>query len=87
MSPDAYRSLAMTIFDQADRLEALAGLDLPVLVVVGVEDGPFVDPSARMAATIPGATFEVIPAAGHSPQFENTDAWWAVLTRFLKELS
>jgi pimeloyl-ACP methyl ester carboxylesterase len=87
MSPDAYRSLAMTIFDQADRLEALAGLDLPVLVVVGEEDGPFVDPSGRMAAIIPGATYEVIPAAGHSPQFENPGAWWAVLARFLKELS
>jgi pimeloyl-ACP methyl ester carboxylesterase len=25
----------------------------------------------------------VIPDAGHSPQFENPDAWWAALTEFL----
>ena len=48
-APDAYRSLAMTMFDQADRLEALSRLDLPVLVMVGEEDLPFVEASRRMA--------------------------------------
>jgi pimeloyl-ACP methyl ester carboxylesterase len=86
-APDAYRSMAMAAFDQPDRLEALRHLDLPVLVVVGEQDVPFVEPSRRMAAAIPGAVGEVIPDAGHSPQFENPDAWWAVLARFLHGLS
>jgi pimeloyl-ACP methyl ester carboxylesterase len=86
-APDAYRSMAMAAFDQSDRLEALRHLDLPVLVLVGEQDVPFLEPSRRMAATIPEAVGEVIPDAGHSPQFENPDAWWAALARFLHELS
>jgi pimeloyl-ACP methyl ester carboxylesterase len=39
-----------------------------------------------MAATIPGASLTVIPDAGHSPQFENPQAWWAALTGFLDGL-
>jgi pimeloyl-ACP methyl ester carboxylesterase len=83
-APDAYRSIALAAFDQPDRLEALAGLDLPVLVLVGEQDVPFLESSRRMAATIPGAVGEVIPNAGHSPQFENPEAWWAALVRFLE---
>ena len=56
----------------ADRLDRLATLPLalPVLVMVGAEDAPFLDPSEQMAATIPDAALAVIPDAGHSPQFE-----------------
>ena len=36
-----------------------------------------------MAATIPGARLVVIPDAGHSPQFENPDAWRAAMLEFL----
>lgn len=68
--------------DRLDRLEALPS-SLPVLVIVGEEDVPFLDPSERMAATIPGASLSVIPEAGHSPQFENPGAWWSALSGFL----
>ena len=34
-----------------------------------------------MAEAIPERALAVIPDAGHSPQFENTDAWWKALTR------
>jgi pimeloyl-ACP methyl ester carboxylesterase len=85
-APDAYRALAMAAFDQSDRLDELAGLDVPVLVIVGEQDIPFVEPSRRMAATIPGAVVEVIPDAGHSPQFENPEAWWVALAGFLHGL-
>jgi len=33
---------------QADRLDALAGLDVPVLVIVGEQDARFLAPSQRM---------------------------------------
>jgi pimeloyl-ACP methyl ester carboxylesterase len=87
MAPDAYRSLAMTMFDQPDRLERLRTLDLPVLVLVGEQDGPFRAHSERLATAIRGAVHVVVPDAGHSPQFENPDAWWASLTRFLEEIA
>lgn len=68
-----------------DTIEDLAKLprDLPVLVIVGEQDKPFVGPSRRMADTIPGASLAVIPDAGHSPQFESPDAWWTALGGFL----
>ena len=56
---------------------------LPTLVMVGEQDRPLVGPSERMAATIPGACLVVIPDAGHSPQFENPESWWAALSGFL----
>ena len=77
------------IATQADRLDALAaGLTgVPVLVVVGEQDSPFVPHADRMAAAIPGARLAVITDAGHSPQFENPDEWFAVLRGFLGELA
>ncbi len=47
------------------------------------EDKPFVGPSQAMAAAIETAELAIIPDAGHSPQFENPDAWIDALTRFL----
>jgi pimeloyl-ACP methyl ester carboxylesterase len=59
---------------------------VPVLVIVGEQDQPFIGHSERMAKAIPAARLAVIPDAGHSPQFENTEAWWDALTSFLQEV-
>jgi pimeloyl-ACP methyl ester carboxylesterase len=40
-----------------------------------------------MAKTIPGARLVIIPDAGHSPQFENTEAWQAALDSFLDSVA
>lgn len=84
-APALYAAMALAIGRTADRLEQLKTLppDLPVLVMVGEQDAPFLEPSERLAAAIPGARLAVIPDAGHSPQFENPDAWWAALSSFL----
>ena len=50
--------------------------------MVGEEDLPFLAPPS-LAAAIPGAVLAVIADAGHSPQFENPAAFWAVLSAFL----
>ena len=47
---------------------------------------PFLIASELMKEAIPGAQLVVIPDAGHSPQFENPDAWIAALTGFLSAL-
>jgi pimeloyl-ACP methyl ester carboxylesterase len=75
--------MGAALASQDDRLQALAGLDVPTLVLVGEEDEPFRADSAAMAAAIPGAQLAVIAGGGHSPQFEAHDAWWEALTSFL----
>ena len=87
-SPAMYAAMlqAITHASAVDRLPHLAGLAMPTLVVVGDQDEPFLKPSRRMAEAIPGAELAVIPDAGHSPQFENPDAWWQALSAFLDRL-
>jgi pimeloyl-ACP methyl ester carboxylesterase len=88
-SPAMYCAMLSAITDATsglDRLPDLAGITAPTLVIVGDEDGPFLKPSRRMAAAIPGAELAVIPDAGHSPQFENPDEWWQALSAFLRRV-
>jgi len=82
-----WAAMAPEMLSQADRLASLSTLSMPVLVIVGEQDRPFFGPSQRMAKAIPGARLAVIADAGHSPQFENTEAWWDELTSFLEEVS
>jgi 3-oxoadipate enol-lactonase len=82
-----WAAMAPKMLNQADRLDSLSTLSTPTLVIVGEQDQPFVGPSQRMAKAIAGARLVVIPDAGHSPQFENTEAWWDALTSFLEEVS
>jgi pimeloyl-ACP methyl ester carboxylesterase len=85
-APEMWAAMAPKMLSQSDRIDALAALRLPVLVIVGEQDRPFLGPSERMAKAIPGARLVVVPDAGHSPQFENPDAWWDALTGFLEEV-
>lgn len=84
-SPAMYSAMlqAITAATGIDRLPDLPQIQVPTLVIVGDQDTPFLKPSRRMAEAIPGAELAVIPDAGHSPQFENTDQWWKALTSFL----
>ena len=85
-SPDMWLAMVDEMFAQPDRLEALAGLDVPTLVVVGDQDASFRAQSERIGQTVPGARLVVIPGAGHLPQFETPDEWWAALESFLDDL-
>jgi 3-oxoadipate enol-lactonase len=81
-----WSTLACEIARQPDDLPLLRDVSCPTLVIVGELDAPFAGPSAAMADGIPGARLEVIPGAGHSPQFESPDHWIDVLERFLAGL-
>jgi pimeloyl-ACP methyl ester carboxylesterase len=85
-SPAMYASMIGQMIDQVDRLQHLADVSVPTLVIVGEQDTPFLGPSEAMAAAVPGARLEVIADAGHSPQFENADAWRSVMLDFLAGL-
>ncbi|MGZ4676039.1 MAG: alpha/beta fold hydrolase [Acidimicrobiia bacterium] len=79
-------TMSIEIRDQPDQLAELGSVRCPTLVMVGVEDEPFRRVSEHMAVTIPEAELVVIDDAGHSPQFENPDAWIATLRAFLADL-
>jgi 2-succinyl-6-hydroxy-2,4-cyclohexadiene-1-carboxylate synthase len=84
--PAMYAAMATEMVNQEDRLDALRSLQVPTLVIVGEQDGPFVGASRRMAEAIAGARLEVIADAGHSPQMETPAAWAEVLHGFLASL-
>lgn len=85
-SPAMYASMLLQLLDQDDRLDELAGLEVPTLVIVGDQDESFLDASDRLAGAIPGATLETVVDAGHSPQFENAEGWWKAVSGFLGRL-
>jgi pimeloyl-ACP methyl ester carboxylesterase len=84
-SPALYAAMAPAFLSAADRLDNLRTLpaSLPVLVIAGELDEPFLGPSKRMADGVGRAVLEIVPDAGHCPQFENAEAWWQVLSGFL----
>jgi pimeloyl-ACP methyl ester carboxylesterase len=88
-SPHLYAALATQIIDTPDRLDDLRHLppSLPVMVMVGEQDRPFIGPSERMAAAMANAVLAVVADAGHSPQFENPAGWWSALVRFLDRIA
>jgi pimeloyl-ACP methyl ester carboxylesterase len=88
-SPGLYTAMAPEFPAAADRLESLRDLPrtLPVLVIVGEQDKPFILPSQRMAAAVGSGSLAVIADAGHCPQFENPDAWWQALTAYLADIN
>lgn len=86
ISERMWAGLARAIAYQEEELHRLAEVACPTLVLVGEHDRPFVKASRRMASTIPGARLSVIPDAGHSPQFENPEVWFAELGGFLAAL-
>jgi pimeloyl-ACP methyl ester carboxylesterase len=85
-SDDMFRAMIAAMSDQKDRLEDLSSIRVPTLVIIGEQDTPFIASSQRMADAIPGAQLAMLPDAGHSPQFENPDTWWAALSGFLSAL-
>lgn len=71
-----------------DSTPDLAGIDVPVLVVVGEEDAITPVKEARaMQEKIPGAQLQVIAHAGHLSSMERPAAFNHVLTEFVSALT
>ena len=63
--------------------EALAACRIPTMFIVGTEDEIFPPATiADAAARVPGARVEQIADAGHSPYFEQPEAWNALVRGF-----
>ena len=67
-------------------IDGLAGIRVPVLIIVGDQDQPFLAPCEYMAKKIPGARLEVIAGAGHSSNLDQPEAFNRVLRDFLDGL-
>jgi pimeloyl-ACP methyl ester carboxylesterase len=82
--PEAISGGIDAMKSRPDRTGVLARLRVPALVICGAEDAitPVAD-SEAMARTIPGATLEVIPKAGHLSNLEQPAAFNAAIQRFL----
>jgi 2-succinyl-6-hydroxy-2,4-cyclohexadiene-1-carboxylate synthase len=77
------RGLSETVHDPA----ALAEVACPVLCIVGADDAIFSPEWMReVTGFLPTAELEVIELAGHSPYFEQPDAWNRVLDGFLSSV-
>ena len=63
----------------------LAGLRLPVLVVVGDEDEPCRKPSDFLERVLPDARLHVFPRTGHCVNLENPDEFNRLCLAFLEE--
>ena len=88
-SPAMYAAMLQAITDHTeglDRLTDLAGVRRPH-PRHRRRGGPAVPEAvAPHGRGHPGRRLAVIPDAGHSPQFESPEAWWAALTGFLGRL-
>jgi len=62
---------------------SLAGLRVPVLVVVGALDRKFSAIGARMTKLLPDARLVEVAGAGHTVHLERPDAWLGAVTAFL----
>jgi pimeloyl-ACP methyl ester carboxylesterase len=70
-----------------DRRGELGSIAVPTLVMVGRDDVISTPSEAReIAAAIPGARLEVIPAAGHLAPYENPSAANAAILDYLETL-
>ena len=73
--------------ERDDTLGRLASLTVPTLVICGENENPGLRKVADdLARTIPGARYEIIADAAHSPTLENTSAFNAVVLDFLRGL-
>ena len=88
-SAPALAHAARGILAQSDSkvMDALASIDVPVLVIVGSEDKQFIGSSEYMAKKIPGAELVKVEGAAHAANMEQPEAFNAALLAFLDGLS
>ena len=84
VAPEAYAALSREMTRQPEQLELMRAITCPTLVIVGEQDATFLPGAHAMASTIPGARLVIVPDAGHSPQFENPDAYFDAVDGFLR---
>jgi pimeloyl-ACP methyl ester carboxylesterase len=65
--------------------EALHGLDVPTLLIIGDEDEPCVDPAVFLKRHIPSAGLLVVPQSGHTVNLEEPALFNAAVLEFFRQ--
>jgi pimeloyl-ACP methyl ester carboxylesterase len=86
-SADMWLAMAPRFPAWPDTLDEVAALAVPTLVVVGEEDETMRADCERLAATIPGAAFELVRDTRHSPHLEAPDRFWPPVLAFLEDVA
>ncbi|HXK34528.1 MAG TPA: alpha/beta hydrolase [Dehalococcoidia bacterium] len=84
MSVDGFIGAWQALETAPSTRDRLREIVIPTLIICGALD-PLLPASERMAELIPDATLEVIPEAGHSPQYERPDLFNGALRRHLEK--
>ncbi len=66
--------------------DAIAAIDVPVLVMTGDEDEPCLEPSLLLKRTIPKAALAVLPQSGHAINLEEPALFNRLLDDFLHQV-
>lgn len=82
-APAMWTAMAPRFPAWPDNLGEAATISVPTLVMVGDADKTMRPHCERLAATIPGAAFELMAGVRHSPHLEAPDRCLAVLAGFL----
>ena len=64
-------------------MDALPSVDVPVLVVVGADDKPFLGAADYVTAKVQGAELVVIPDAGHSCNLDQPEPFNTRVAEYL----
>ncbi len=73
---------------EAPAFDRLADLKIPVLIIVGAQDTPYIQAAANyMTETLPSARKITIEDAAHLPNMDHPDEFQAYVTNFLKGIS
>jgi pimeloyl-ACP methyl ester carboxylesterase len=64
--------------------DRLAPLELPLLVIFGVDDGRWRSASAAAYRVVPGARVELLPGVGHTPMMEDPETTGRLLLDFAR---
>lgn len=86
-NPVGLAHMARNVMAQHDTavISVLGDIKVPVLILVGDRDTPFLRSSEYMAKAIPNAEYVVIPSAGHSSNIDNADAFNKAVLDFLNK--
>lgn len=83
--PYALKALGYELFhgDMLQYRDRLGEIGIPVSVIVGENDHPFVDQAEELAGAVPDGALTVISGGYHSPQLTHRAAWEAAVKAHL----
>ena len=64
-------------------IDSLVEIDIPVLLIAGADDKPFLDGMSHMSKKIRGSRYEVVERAGHAVNIDQPERVNRLIADFL----